>query len=94
MNQRTISLPALARSYGVRLVPTLTTHLQKARCPFHEERTPSFYVDTAANTFRCISCGASGDALAFVMRKEGKTFPEAVEHLASLAQQDQGGANA
>ncbi|MCS7050356.1 MAG: CHC2 zinc finger domain-containing protein, partial [Thermomicrobium sp.] len=42
----------------------------KARCPFHQERTPSFYVFPDTQSFYCFGCGASGDALAFLMRME------------------------
>lgn len=55
----------------------------KACCPFHGEKTPSFYVYD--DHFHCFGCGAHGDAIAFVMRAEGASFPEAVERLASEA---------
>jgi DNA primase len=55
----------------------------KACCPFHGEKTPSFYVYD--DHFHCFGCGAHGDAITFVMRAEGASFPEAVERLASEA---------
>jgi len=55
----------------------------KACCPFHGEKTPSFYVYD--DHFHCFGCGAHGDAISFVMRAEGASFPEAVERLASEA---------
>jgi DNA primase len=55
----------------------------KACCPFHGEKTPSFYVYD--DHFHCFGCGAHGDAIAFVMRAEGASFPEAVERLAAEA---------
>lgn len=55
----------------------------KGCCPFHGEKTPSFYVYD--DHFHCFGCGAHGDAISFVMRAEGASFPEAVERLASEA---------
>jgi DNA primase len=55
----------------------------KGCCPFHGEKTPSFYVYD--DHFHCFGCGAHGDAIAFVMRAEGAAFPEAVERLAAEA---------
>jgi DNA primase len=54
----------------------------KARCPFHEEKTPSFFVNPALGLWKCFGCGASGDIFEFVMRIEGLTFAEAGERLA------------
>ncbi len=55
----------------------------KGCCPFHGEKTPSFYVYD--DHFHCFGCGAHGDAITFVMRAEGASFPEAVERLAGEA---------
>jgi DNA primase len=55
----------------------------KGCCPFHNEKTPSFYVYD--DHFHCFGCGAHGDAIAFLMRAEGAAFPEAVERLAAAA---------
>lgn len=55
----------------------------KGCCPFHGEKTPSFYVYD--DHFHCFGCGAHGDAISFVMRAEGQGFPEAVERLAAEA---------
>jgi DNA primase len=55
----------------------------KGCCPFHTEKTPSFYVYD--DHFHCFGCGAHGDALSFLMRLEGASFPEAVERLAAEA---------
>lgn len=57
----------------------------KANCPFHEERTPSFYVDPARHSFKCFGCGEWGDAITFVQKIEGRGFVEAVRSLAALA---------
>ena len=54
----------------------------KARCPFHEDVTPSFYVNTEKNTYYCHGCDAGGDAFDFVMRIEGCSFLDAKKVLA------------
>ncbi len=53
----------------------------KGLCPFHSEKTPSFHVHGERQFFHCFGCQESGDALAFYMRVEGRTFPEAVRDL-------------
>ncbi len=55
----------------------------KGCCPFHGEKTPSFYVYD--DHFHCFGCGVHGDVISFVMQMEGKNFPEAVEELSSAA---------
>jgi DNA primase len=55
----------------------------KGLCPFHNEKSPSFYVYD--DSFHCFGCGAHGDAFAFIMRAEGGGFMEAVERLAGEA---------
>lgn len=57
----------------------------RARCPFHDERTPSFYVAPQKQFFHCFGCGASGDAVRFVMRYDGLDFVDAIETLAQSA---------
>ena len=54
----------------------------KARCPFHEEKTPSFFVNPGLGLYKCFGCGVGGDVFDFLMRIEGLTFPEAGERLA------------
>lgn len=56
----------------------------KGLCPFHDERTASFYVHPAKNIFKCFGCGASGDGIKFIMDYERKTFVEAVELIAAI----------
>jgi DNA primase len=55
----------------------------KACCPFHQEKTPSFNVNPQKQFYHCFGCGASGDALKFIMEYEGLSFIEAVESLAA-----------
>ena len=57
----------------------------KARCPFHQERTPSFIVSPERQTFHCFGCGVGGDAFAFLMKIENLSFTEAAEKLAGKA---------
>ncbi len=57
----------------------------QARCPFHEEKTPSFTVSQEKQFYHCFGCGANGTAIGFLMEHAGMTFPEAVEELASKA---------
>lgn len=67
-------------------------------CPFHEEKTPSFYVNPDTQLYYCFGCQNGGDIFAFLMQKEGWSFPEAVRFLAQeynipLTQQNLGAAN-
>jgi DNA primase len=55
-----------------------------ALCPFHSEKTPSFVVSPAKQIYHCFGCGASGDAIKFIMEIEKLSYPEAIEKLASL----------
>ncbi|MFL5275093.1 MAG: DNA primase [Myxococcales bacterium] len=54
----------------------------KGLCPFHGEKTPSFYVVPDKHIFHCFGCGATGDAIRFLMQAEGRSFRDAVEELA------------
>jgi DNA primase len=51
-------------------------------CPFHNEKTASFWVNDQKAFFHCFGCGTHGDAIGFTMRIEGLSFPDAVEKLA------------
>jgi DNA primase len=57
----------------------------KGLCPFHEEKTPSFTVNTTLGFYKCFGCGASGDAITFVREMEHLDFADAVEVLARRA---------
>ena len=56
-----------------------------ALCPFHQEKTPSFFVTPARQTFKCFGCGAGGDVFHFVAQAENIRFPDAVRQLAHRA---------
>ncbi|MCH8568574.1 MAG: DNA primase [Balneolales bacterium] len=51
-------------------------------CPFHNEKTPSFNVNSRLGIFKCFGCGAGGDVFSFLMDMEGISFPEAMRSLA------------
>lgn len=52
----------------------------RALCPFHEEKTPSFYVVPSKGFYKCFGCGESGDVFSFVMKRVGLDFTEAVKY--------------
>lgn len=54
----------------------------KGLCPFHNERTPSFFVSPARGTCHCFGCGKGGNAVSFIMEHEQMTYPEALRWLA------------
>lgn len=66
----------------VRLQPSGKSY--RALCPFHQEKTPSFYVSPDKGFWHCFGCGLGGDVIDFVQRIEGLTFPEAIAKLARL----------
>ena len=51
-------------------------------CPFHNERTPSFFIFPDKNCFRCFGCGESGDGISFIRKIENLNFIETIEFLA------------
>ncbi|WP_018860829.1 MULTISPECIES: DNA primase [unclassified Thioalkalivibrio] len=70
--QRRVSLKKAGREFA-------------ACCPFHGEKTPSFYVSPQKQFYHCFGCGAHGTAISFLMEYENQSFPEAVEQLAEQA---------
>jgi len=76
-----IDLGDLIASYGVDVRHSGTA--LKACCPFHHEKTPSFSINPAKGFYHCFGCNESGDAIKFVQKFEGLSFPEAVKKLAA-----------
>lgn len=68
---------------GARVPLKKAGHEYKACCPFHDEKTPSFWVSPDKQFYHCFGCGAHGTALGFLMEYDRLSFPEAVEELAS-----------
>src|SRR5438270_1470190 len=57
----------------------------KGLCPFHNERTPSFYVFAETQTWRCFGCNEGGDVFSFVQKQQSLEFREALQYLAEKA---------
>lgn len=57
----------------------------KGLCPFHQEKTPSFYVSPGRGSYHCFGCGQGGDVFSFVMEMNKLTFPEALQQLSDQA---------
>lgn len=70
---------------GRTLKLTRSGHEHKACCPFHQEKTPSFYINDDKGFFHCFGCGAHGDIIGYVMRHDNLSFTEAVSQLAGQA---------
>ena len=78
--KRNISLADLCRSRGIELKP----HGRKdliGKCPFHEDKKPSFVVSPDKNVFHCMGCDAGGSVVDFVMKADGLPFKDAVDKL-------------
>ena len=74
-------LADLIASYGISLRRSGSS--TTACCPFHNEKTPSFSINTAKGYYHCFGCGKSGDAIKFVQEYEGLSFVDAVKKLAA-----------
>ncbi|MDX1456511.1 MAG: DNA primase [Marinobacter sp.] len=72
----------LAELIGSRITLKKAGSNYKARCPFHDEKTPSFNVRPDKGFYHCFGCGAHGDAISFVREFDGLGFTDAVEELA------------
>ena len=75
-----IDLIDLISSYGIQVQGNGGG--AKCKCPFHNEKTPSFSIDANKGLYYCFGCGEAGDAIKFVMKQEGVDFPTAVKGLA------------
>src|SRR5919199_5698926 len=78
-------LADVVASYGIALRRE-SAGTFRALCPFHQEHTPSFWIDARNNSdehYWCFGCTAHGDVLTFVMEREGCSFLEAYERLST-----------
>ena len=79
--KRETDLAALARSRGIELKPHGTKDLA-GKCPFHDDKEPSFIVSPAKGLFHCMGCGVAGNCIQFVEKFDGVSFRHAFEILA------------
>ena len=75
----------LAAVVGRRVKLTRAGREWKGCCPFHNEKTPSFYVNEDKGFYHCFGCGGHGDVIRFLTEAEGLSFPDAVAALAAEA---------
>lgn len=75
-----VDMIALVQRHGVDLKKSGRSY--KGLCPFHGEKSPSFYVWPDEKRFKCFGCQAGGDAISFIQRLMGKTFLDTVRDLA------------
>ena len=76
-------LVEVIREHGIELRRRGRTYF--GLCPFHPDHTPSFAVSREAGLFHCFGCGAGGDVIRFVERRDEVSFREAVRRLAERA---------
>ncbi len=76
---------SIAEIIGERIKLTPAGNYQKGLCPFHHEKSPSFFVNDALGFYKCFGCGETGDVLDFLQKYESLTFREALEMLAQRA---------
>ena len=55
----------------------------KGRCPFHDEKTPSFVVSPTKGIYKCFGCGKGGNSIMFIQELQGASYPEALRHVAA-----------
>jgi DNA primase len=75
----------IAEIIGSRLSLQRAGSYMRGLCPFHGEKSPSFFVDESMQRFKCFGCGESGDVITFLEKYDGMTFAEALEDLAGRA---------
>jgi hypothetical protein len=79
-----MSLVDVVTSRGIELHPSGPGRY-RALCPFHSEKTPSFFVFDSSNKYHCFGCGEHGDAIDFIRKIDGLSFRDAVERLTGVA---------
>ncbi len=75
----------IAQIIGERLTLQRAGSSVKALCPFHSEKSPSFFISEQFQRYKCFGCGESGDVFTFLEKYEGMTFSEALNYLAERA---------
>ena len=78
-----VDLAELMRGAGIELKPEGQN--LKARCPWHDDKTPSLVFNPKKQLYNCFGCGAKGDVLDFLQRSENLSFGAAVTRLRELA---------
>jgi hypothetical protein len=73
--------PSLVEVVGQRVELRRVGHQWRGLCPFHAEKTPSFFVDEEKQVFYCHGCHEGGDVISFIMKLDGLTFSEACRSL-------------
>jgi len=81
-----VSLVDVMEQHGVRLQRRGRQYV--GLCPFHQEKTPSFYVNNEEGVYYCFGCHAKGNAITFLREYKSLSFVEAMEYLAALVQED------
>ena len=76
--KQNIDLVSVVSTAGVELTRSGTRHV--GLCPFHADKTPSFYV-FQDNHYKCFGCGKHGDVIDFAQKMYGLSFPDALKHL-------------
>lgn len=76
--KQNIDLVLVANTAGIELTRSGPRHV--GLCPFHTEKTPSFYV-FQDNHYKCFGCGERGDVIDFIQKLHGLSFPDALKHL-------------
>lgn len=66
------------------LTLTKTGKEYSCKCPFHDEKTPSFYISPVKQIFKCFGCGVSGNAIDFIIKKKNVTFIDAITEIAEI----------
>ena len=80
--KQSVSLVRLLESEGYKLHRQGKDYVM--RCPFHQEKTPSFSVSVVKNCYHCFGCGASGSVLDYVMQSQRLSMGKAIGYLQSL----------
>lgn len=88
--KKRIDLVEYLASHGIELRPVGASGEYRGRCPFHEEREPSFQVNRHKGLWHCFGCGAGGDIISFVRRREGVGFREALALLSATPEMPRG----